>query len=209
MNNYMRDMARSRMMMRDGRNPYGSRGGYVMPRRRDRAMGREDYNYYDEEYDRHYEPVELMGRFKGYYGAGEEDYARSGRRMGRDYARGGRDMYGYGYDYAMGDIMDDRELEEWCAKLKLEIEEKDKVFFTKENIRKKADQLAIKFDKFSFEEFMTAVLMMYTDYHKTLGTANMDTYLRLAKDWLCDEDATVKYGEKLSAYYDNIVCPMM
>ena len=41
MNRYLMDRASRRNMSQDGRNPYGSRGGYVMSRRgrgRDRAM---------------------------------------------------------------------------------------------------------------------------------------------------------------------------
>lgn len=218
-------MPRRRMMdyimSRDGRNPYGSRGGYVVsrdPRRRDRVMGREDYNYereYPEQedyarnrmgrYDGHYEPIEIMGRFNGYYG-GAEDYARGGNRgRGRMDYNYGRD-HGYGYDYA-GGMLDDEDIEYWTEKMKRKVEDKDKQFFTHENIRQKADQMGIKFDKYSLEEFMATVLMMYTDYCKTLGTANMDLYFRLAKDWLEDDDVAVKYGEKLATYYDTIVDP--
>lgn len=46
---------------------------------------------------------------------------------------------------------------------------------------------------------------MYTDYKNTLGKGNVDIYIRLAKDFLCDEDASVKYGEKLAVYYEDIV----
>ena len=30
--------------------------------------------------------------------------------------------------------------------------------------------------------------------------------MSLAKEWLEDKDAGVKYGEKLAVYYDSIVC---
>ena len=33
----------------------------------------------------------------------------------------------------------------------------------------------------------------------------MDIYLRLAKDWLEDDDVSVKGGEKLAVYHDCIV----
>ena len=234
-------MPRRRMMdreMYDGRNPYGSRGGYVVSkdprrmRRRDRAVEesrymREDGNYpympYDyaksgRDYpmmrDMHYgerqgnfQPVEAMGYFTGYYGG--SDMARGGRRDYGDYnydmrydMRGGRD---YGYDF--GEMLEKEDAEEWAEKLKKEVDEKDKQFFSKEHLKKKAEEMGIKFDKFSFEDFMVTSLMMYTDYCKTLGSANMDLYLRLAKDWLMDEDVAVKYGKKLAAYYDYIVDP--
>lgn len=208
----MRDMARRRM--RDGRNPYGSRGGYVVS---DRARGdygydmRGDYNYGDREYASR---------------GGDRTYSRyADETMGRDYERGRQyDMADYGdygmrsdygrganYDYASRDYahestyLSDDELMKFSKRLMNEIEEKDKNFFTAENIKRRAEAMGIKFDHFSFEEFYTTVLMMFTDYSKTLGSANMDIYLRLAKDWLCDEDVSAQYGEKLSTYYDYIV----
>jgi len=183
------DMARSRreMDMARRRRDYARQGGY---------SSRADYNYQDGHYPmvQGYMPIEAMGRFTGYYGMGE-DYARYGRRnYGRD--------YGYDYDSKM---LGQEEFMEWSEKLKKELEEKDKQYFSKENIKKKAEEMGIKFDKFSMEEFYITVLMVYTDYCKTLGTANMDIYLRLAKDWLEDDDVKVKGGEKLATYHDYIV----
>ena len=139
---------------------------------------------------------------------GKEYYIRS--RDARDYNMDSRDYRDYMdsrdyIDYKKKQYLSYSELEHWSEKLKKEVEEKDKQFFSKEHIKKKADEMGIKFDKFNLEEFYTTVLMMYTDYCKTLGTANMDIYLRLAKDWLSDEDIAVKYGEKLAAYYNSIV----
>ena len=234
MSNTMRDYLMRRRMT-DGRNPYGSEGGYVVSRRGrgDRRMGRDyayDYpnRYGDSEnqrlnsqreedyargrgYDGHYEPIEIMGRFNGYYG-GAEDYAR-GRdyNYGNDYARG-RD---YGYmpyppymmDYASqgGEYLSDRDLQMWADKLMKKVEDKDKQFLSRENIRKRADEMGIKFEKYSFEEFYVVVLMKYTDHCKTLGTANMDIYLKLAKDFFEDPDTALRYGEKLATYYYDIV----
>lgn len=264
---------RDYLMRRDGRNPYGSRGGYVVSSRRgrrDRAMDRgmdyeydrRDYRGGDYEYDarrgdrayseqdyaenrRDYErggqydmagdyagdmrdmhygrgqgnfkPVEAMGYFTGYYGG--EDMARGGRGrdMGYDYnyymdydyaRRGGRRDYGdYRYDYAgdYGENLTKEELEHWKKKLMQEVDEKDKQYFSKEMISQKAKQMGMSFDKFSEEELELTTLMMYTDYCKTLGTSNMDLYVRLAKDWLEDKDVAVKGGEKLAVYHDCIV----
>lgn len=149
-----------------------------------------------------YTPIEAMGRFTGYYGMGE-DYARGGRGRGR-----GRDYgYDYNYDYAgdYGETLGKEEVAHWSKKLMKEMEDKDKQFFTKENIMKKAKEMGVKFDKFSEDDFYITALMVYTDYCKTLGTANMDIYLRLAKDWLEDDDVAVKGGEKLAVYHDCIV----
>lgn len=236
MNNMMRDYLMRRRMT-DGRNPYGSEGGYVVSRRArgDRRMGRDyanDYpNRYSDsenqrlnnqreesymrgrEYDGHYEPIEIMGRFNGYYG-GAEDYARGMREQDYNYGRDYGYMpyppymmdYGYGRDYAQGEkYLSDKDLKMWADKLMRDVEEKDKQFLSRENIRKRADEMGIKFDKYSFEEFYVVVLMKYTDHCKTLGTANMDIYLKLAKDFFEDPDTALRYGEKLAAYYYDIV----
>ncbi len=263
---------RDYLMRRDGRNPYGSAGGYVVSSRRgrrdrgmdyadyerdyrggdyeynarrgDRAYNEQDYAENRRDYERGgqydmasdytrnmsdmhhmgrsqmYRPVEAMGYFTGYYGG--EDMARGGRGRGRDmgydynyymdydYARrGGRRDYGYDmrYDYAgdYGENLTKEELEHWKKKLMKEVDEKDKQYFSKEIISQKARQMGMNFDKFSEEELELTTLMMYTDYCKTLGTSNMDLYVRLAKDWLEDKDVAVKGGEKLAVYHDCIV----
>lgn len=259
-------------MMRDGRNPYGSRGGYVVSSRRgrDRARGMDyaydrgdyrgsDYEYdsrrgdraysqsYDERGGRDYEhsgqydmagsnygdmrgrydyagdmrdmhyggrqgnfqPVEAMGYFTGYYGGGQ-DMARGGR--GRDYDYN-YDMRGRGRDYGYYDMAGDygenltkEEIEHWKSKLMKEVDEKDKQFFNKETFNQRAKSMGIQMgDKFTEDELCLTTLMMLTDYKNTLGTANMDIYVRLAKDWLEDKDVAVKGGEKLAVYHDCIV----
>ncbi len=55
------------------------------------------------------------------------------------------------------------------------------------------------------EDLYVTTLMMYTDYYKTLGNANMSIYVKLARDWLMDDDTSVKGSEKLATYYHNIV----
>lgn len=214
----MRDMTMRRMSpMRDGRNPYGSRGGYITsrdPRRRDRMSGMSDYargrdyGYEGPEYpnrereermyrDGHYYPFEITGKM----GYEEEMFDPYYQDMMYDYR-------GRGRDYAGAEMLSNRELMDWSQKLMKDVEEKDKAFFKYENVEKKAKDMGIQFDKFSFDEFYTTVLMQYTDFCKTLGTANMDTYLRLAKDWLQDQDSELKNSEKLYAYYYYVVMGM-
>lgn len=214
----MRDMAMRRMsQMRDGRNPYGSRGGYITsrdPRRRDRMHGMEDYargrdyGYEGPEYpnrereermyrDGHYYPFEITGKM----GYEEEMYDPYYQDMMYDYR-------GRGRDYAGAEMLSNRELMDWSQKLMKDVEEKDKAFFKYENVEKKAKDMGIQFDKFTFDEFYLVCLMMYTDYCKTLGTANMDIYLKLSKDWLQDQDSELKNSEKLYAYYYYVVMGM-
>lgn len=180
----------------------------------DRAM---DYEYYGPEYPSRYDyrsnerySSSRMGRDSEYdrehsmdynYYEPMRDYARGrGYTRSRDYR--GRDRR---YDYGSEEYLTDDELMEWSKDLMQDVEEKDKAFFSKENMERKAKDMGIEFKEFTFPELYTATLMQYTDYHKTLDTGNMDLYVRMAKDWLCDEDAELQYGEKLASYYDNIV----
>lgn len=214
-------------MMRDGRNPYGSRGGYITsrdPRRRDGArmdyaragrgeMMGADYNYSGMDYAEKRPDMEDYGYPFEVYGELEmEDFAR-GRNARGQYTRD-RHFYDpmymndYRYDYAGANMLSNKELMQWNQRLTNELEEKDKNYFKYENIEKKAKDMGMTFDKYSFDEFYTTILMMVTDYCKTLGTANPDVYLRLAKDFLEDKDSGLKYGEKLAAYYDYVVMGM-
>lgn len=211
------DMARGRRDYEQSGQSDMARGDYDDDMRR----GRDGHHEMRQGGSTYY-PIEAMGVFNGYYGM-PEDYARGGRGRDRDYAdyrydmnydyarRGGRyDMRGgrdYGYDYAgdYGENLTKEELEHWKKKLMKELEEKDKQFFSKENISNKAKQMGIEMKGYNEEELEIATLMVYTDYCKTLGTSNMDLYIRLAKDWLEDKDVAVKGGEKLAIYFDCIV----
>lgn len=229
----MFDMLMRRPRM-DGRNPYGSKGGYVTsydPRHRDMARGRrnrmdglmmDDMRRYHEgkseyslgEMTQQRQPM----RHDPYTPYGYYDERRMPRRDGHDVypvefmgAVGmpssyetRRPMRDYAGDY--GDRLTRDELHRWAQDLLAEVEEKDRGIFSKENILKKARDLGIKFDEVNEDEFYVTTLMMLTDYSKTLGTANVDLYLKLAKDWLWDDDVDIRYGEKLAVYYDTVVC---
>lgn len=177
-----------------------------------------------------YEPVEFMGYCSGYYGSPEQDYGRNSRMdynydmrgRGRDYAyydmargmRGGRNrgrdyVYDYGYDYGddygdYGETLSEKELEHWKKKLMNELDDREKQMFSKEIISQKAKQMQLQMKGFGEKELEVATLMVYTDYKKTIGQ-NVDMAIRLAYDWLCDDDVSVKGAEKLAVYYDEIV----
>ena len=192
------DMAYSEQDYARGRRDYESGRQYDMARRdygdmRDMHYGERQGNF---------RPVEAMGYFTGYYGG--EDYARSGRGRGRDYG------YDYNYNYAgdYGENLTKDELEEWKMKLMKEVDEKDKHFFTKENISSKARNIGAEMKDYGEEELCLVTLMMYTDYCKTIKKyigANMDIYVDLAKDWLEDEDSELKGAERLAVYHDCII----
>jgi hypothetical protein len=168
------------------RNPYGARGGYV------------DSNMYD-----------MARRGRGRYDMDEMDYNMYDSRRG-----GGRD-YGE-YDYERGDfspynmdrhkksMLDDRTLEMWSREMMQEIEPMHHQKFKMDAVVKKAEEMGIRFDKYTPMEYYATVVMLVSDFGKTLGMSNIDIYTKLAKDWLCDPDAGIKYGEKLAAYYYNI-----
>lgn len=149
--------------MNDGRNPYGSEGGYVTSRR--------DRNY--------------------------DDYAR---RDYNDYAR--RRDYD---DDDEAEKLDQDELEDWYHELKEEIPEQYKSMYSMEKIEDTARQMQIDFKKFSPLELATTATMLATDYPKSVGYADINKMVAMAKEWLCDPDSQLKYGEKLSSYYDNVV----
>lgn len=161
-----------------------------------------DMRYYSRGRDGHYPmsegktyfPIEAMGTFSGYYGMPEQDYAR------------GRYMMDYAGDY--GEKLTKEELEHWHKKLMKEVDEKDKQFFQKEMIGQKAKQMGVQMKDYNEDELAVATLMVYTDYCKTIKPlvgSNMDIYVKLARDWLEDEDSSVKGGEKLAIYYDCII----
>lgn len=214
----MRDMARRRMDMRsrmDGRNPYGSRGGYV---RSDRMGDYADYQQYDArmgdradyrtDYARNGRDYERSGQYDGTY-----DYGYMNDMRGRDYARGrdyrsgdnGRD---YAMDYAGGDKMSPEELKEWQKDLIREIDPQFRPMFEKAKVVQRAKEMGVKFDEYSEDEFVTTATMIATDYGKTVGMNNLDTILRMACNFLDDTDSELKGSEKLMAYHDYVVMGM-
>ena len=236
MNRYLqnkasRDGARGRGRDRaDGRNPYGSRGGYVTSRRgrRDRDMA--DYGDYDmarggRGRDRDSDMARGRDRARGgqdghyeMYGIGgmrPMDYARGGGR-GRDRDRGqdyGMEDYDYDmgdydndYGYDMGDYADEDMEEEWKQHLKKwteKLKKKDRFNMPKDQVLQNAKQMGVKFDEYSEEEFLTTYYMVISDYPKVANEPH--TYLAMAKEWLEDKDSELKGSEKLCAYYYEII----
>lgn len=192
--------------MEDGRMRRNSKGQYMADMNYDMPRMQKDYGSFHEE--RGYKPVEAMGYFTGYYGGGE-DHARGGRRdYGYDY---NYDMRGrdYGYDYGdYGESLTKEELEHWNKKMLKDVDEKYKQHFKKENIAQKAKTLGISMEGFNEDELLTATIAMFTDYSDVLKPyvgESMDIYVKMAKAFLTDKDASVKGGEKLAVYHDCIV----
>ena len=181
------------MDSRRNRNPYGSRGGYV-DSRRDYAGRRMGTGPRGSDYG--HTPFEQMQERNRYdmnydYNDYEMDYEQ-------DYRRGGRRDYG-------SNKLEKEDYQEWIGKLMEEVDHKDSEMFKKEKIMQKAQELGIKPEGFTMDDLYLTTIMMYTDYYKTLGNANISIYVKLAKDWLMDKDVSVKGSEKLASYYENIV----
>ena len=208
------------MRARDMRNPYGSRGGYVVSDRRggrdyehgsmagsDMASNREyntgslDRNYYGRDFE--------MGSRSSEY---DREYSRDGANYGYDmnyypvrrsgyfnYNTYGGDMRN-GRDYADNDYkLTPTEIRKWDKELKNE-----GAPFSVDQVRQVAQQHGIRFDEFT-PELLTAVAnMMYTDYKDTVK-GDISMFVKLAKDFLCDEDFDGEPEEKAYLYYTAIV----
>lgn len=226
MNRYARDML---MRRRDMRNPYGSRGGYVVS---DKAMedmarsgrGRErDYNtsYMSNDYAR----GDAYGGSRDYNDYAEynsrQDYNDYARRdyadYRRDYEQGGQsgNDYGYGYGVGMFDYntqdygydgahkLSRREIKKWEKGL----ENADGTKGAKwqvDQIKQIAQQQGIKFDEYSPELFAVVMNALYADYCKVLG-GDPAMYAKLTKAWLEDDDFEGEPEEKAMLYYKCIV----
>ena len=189
---FVKDMLMSRYS-NDGRNPYGSRGGYVSNRRprRDRNMGdyddmdyaRRDYGYdsarydmYGSDYANRQSDYDMGGRgyerpvqpwdYRGYDMRRNdygEDYARGGRRDYDDY-----DMRG-GRDYNdYGEMqygkMTKEDMEKWKKQLQNSDGSKGE-HFRKEQVEQMARQMGINAQEMGgIDVFAMAVNMMYADY---------------------------------------------
>ncbi len=193
-------MARTRLMdylmRKDGRNPYGSRGGYV-----DSRMGGDyeyrrvpDYQRDSRDYNQQNSQYQDERNRRDYQSNGQYDMARNnyndmrmdghypmvqGYRpveamgrftgyygMGEDYANYDRRDYSDSADY--GESLTRDELEQWKHKLLKEVDDKDRGYFEIGNIEQKAKQLNVDMKDVKPEELVVASLMMYTDYCKEL-----------------------------------------
>ena len=220
MNRYARDML---MRRRDMRNPYGSRGGYVVSDKamNDMARGRDYADYGDYARggrgggNRDYADYAEYNSQRDYNDYARGDYAR----YGRDYEQGGQygNDYGYGYGVGMFDYntqdygygrdgghkLSRREIKKW----EKELEGADGTKGPKwqvDQIKQIAQQQGIKFDEYSPELFAVVMNALYSDYCKVLG-ADPAMYARLTKAWLEDDDFDGEPEEKAMLYYKCIV----
>ena len=205
MNSFVKDMLMAQSQRRDGRNPYGSRGGYVTSRspRRDRGM---DYGVPKGDYRRG-----AMPPMRDY-----NDYD-----MRRDYGDM-RDYPDYGYgrdfaeydDYAMNDYgkseygkLSHEDIEKW----KKHLQNQDGTMgehFKKEQVHQAARQIGVNPEQYGNEHIFGLVMnMMYADYcgvAKKFGLDRPDFYAEMAKAFLHDKDFSGNPEEKVYLYYKCI-----
>jgi len=214
----MRDMRRNEQRY-DSRNPYGSQGGYVSSQRRtndmlmyeDMRRYRENPEMYDLadmtrqnraiEHDPYtpYTPYQDSRRYRRENYDGHYPYPYY-----MDFARG---RYSQNRDYESGkDYLEDEELMEWKETLMEEIDPQFKGQFEKNRLVQRGKEMGVEYKDFTEDEYVVTVLMMATDYGKTVGMNNIDQMLRMAYDWLNDKDSAIKGSEKLAVYYDEIIC---
>ena len=220
MNQFVKDMlmAQSRRGG-DGRNPYGSRGGYVTSRspRRDRDM--DDYGMPKGDYRRGAMPP--MRDYADYDMRGDmrsRDYSD----YNRDYAdyemqdMRGRDYADYGMDYGMRDYgemeygkMSHKDIENWKNHMKNQDGTMGE-HFKKEQVMQAARQIGVNPEEYGNEHIFGLVMnMMYSDYCKTLkkyvgAEKLLECCAELARDFLEDEDGP-EPSDKVMLYYHCIV----
>lgn len=199
MNRYMRD----RLMGRDSR-----RG------RMDRGRNNEVYM---DEYPRRRRDSMYEGREEPRDG---RTYERGGKpyMADRNYGMGvGYDDYDdyrdFEYNYDMNDHpmeLKPEEIHKWESKVK-NADGSRGARFSRDQVIPIARQMGIMFDKFTEDEFLMAVNMMYSDYCMALQESSFPNYMKpepyvhMAKAFLCDKDFDGKPYEKLAIYYYEIV----
>ena len=206
MNSFVKDMLMSRSG-RDGRNPYGSRGGYVTSRspRRDREM--EDYGMPKGDYRRGGMPP-----MRDYNYDMRRDYGDYGMRDYNDYGYG-RDYADYG-DYGMHDYgkseygkLSHEDIENWKKHLENQDGTKGE-HFKKEQVHQAARQIGVNPEQYGNEHIFGLVMnMMYADYcgvAKKFGLDRPDFYAEMAKAFLHDKDFSGQPEEKVYLYYKCI-----
>ena len=210
MNKFVKDMlmAQSRRGG-DGRNPYGSRGGYVTSRSPRRDRGMDDYGMPKGDYRRGGMPP-----MRDY-----DDYDMRGDMRGRDYAdyemqdMRGRDYGDYGMDYGMRDYgemqygkMSHNDIENWKTHMKNQDGTMGE-HFKKDQVMQAARQIGVNPEEYGEHIFPLVMNMMYSDYcavAKKFGLDRPDFYAELAKAFLNDKDFEGEPEEKVYLYYKCI-----
>jgi len=197
----------SRRTSRDYRNPYGSQGGYVRSSDYARRSDRENSQEYDNAYRGTYRDMPYNNAYDYNREYRNEPYRSQNQNQMR-YEQN-RD---YEYDYARfsdkshSPFLQEQDIKEWKEDLMEMLSDNEKQMLSKESVLSKAREKNIKFEDYTEDELYLTTLMVFSDYKNTLGGNSLDVYVSLAKDFLEDKDSELSGGEKLSAYYEYVVC---
>ena len=85
-----------------------------------------------------------------------------------------------------------------------QLDEREKQMFRKEAIIPKFKQMGIEMKDFNEEELYTITLAKYTDHKQSIGQ-NPDLAIKLARDFMIDQDSNTKGSERVAIYYDTFV----
>lgn len=131
----------------------------------------------------------------------DDDYSMTDNRRRRSQSTGR-----YMSDRHSSHPLEEEHIERWTRSLMGELEEKDRQMLKMDSVIRRAKEMGISFEKFTEEEFYVTLLMLHTDLSKAFGPSiTLDHWVKAAKAWLCDPDASLRYGKKLAAYYNAIV----
>lgn len=209
------DQARRNMDMgMDGASDYARRA-------MDYARRAEDYARRAEDYARRNNDMRLSDSI-----GTEPEYpqemmwdGKQGVKGTGPYGIGGR-LYSRGSDYGMDDEMDGahpsglmRLKKKDFMKWEKQLENADGSHgkhFDAQQIKKVAEQMGIRYDKYDEKELCMTANMLYSDFCEVLKTViptekEVIAYTKLAHAWLEDPDSPVEGSEKLALYYWCIV----
>lgn len=199
------------MDYRDSRRRRDSRGRYMRDRSdrrmRDRYDHDEGYDRYEiRRYDRRDERMDRRDRMDERMDRRDREDRMDRMDERQDYEYDRRyDDYDSHSDMEYNDMfLTKKEMKEWKRSLE-NADGSQGAKFGHEQVINVAKDCGIKFHKYTEDEFVMTVNMMYADYCQAIGQPDITVYAKMAKAFLEDPDSKYDGGEKLAIYYDNFV----
>lgn len=168
-----------------------------------KGRGRVDYEYDSDYAYEHHDDRDYPMRDR----RGSERMSRRDMRYD-DYDD--RREFEYNHDMHGQDLeLSEKDIKKWEKSLENEDGSYGPKFY-KDQVIPVAERFGIKFDKFTKDEFVMTVNMMYSDYCKALKDSDYvhyekpEVYVNMAKAFLCDKDFEGEPYQKLAIYYHDI-----
>lgn len=171
---------------------------------------RRDYDYEETDGRR---GVKGTGRYgiggSRYYGRDRDmrDYEMDGRGYDRGYDRNYDMGYDRGYDYASSDEMrlTREDMERWKKMLR-NADGTQGEHFTASQVKQAAESLGIRMEGYTEADLCMTANMLYSDIGEAFRAyipreKEAHAYVKAAKLWLDDPDASVHGSEKLAGYF--------